>query len=177
MQQQHRRVPVWDPFVRVSHWSLLLASIVVWGSAEEQAWLHEQTGYFILALIGLRVLWGLIGSRHARFSDFLYGPEKTLAYMKRLGAGRPQSYLGHNPAGGWMVVALLCAMLAAGASGVLMGTGDPEFWEDLHEGFADLTLFLVVVHVGGVLLSSLLHEENLIRAMWTGVKMRRDADV
>lgn len=177
MQQQHRRVRVWDPFVRVSHWSLLVASIVVWGSAEEQAWLHEQTGYFILALIGLRVLWGLIGSRHARFSDFLYGPEQTLAYMKRLGAGRPQSYLGHNPAGGWMVVALLCAMLAAGASGVLMGTGDPEFWEDLHEGFANLTLFLVVVHVGGVLLSSLLHEENLIRAMWTGVKMRRDADV
>ncbi len=177
MQQQHRRVRVWDPFVRVSHWSLLVASIVVWGSAEEQAWLHEQTGYFILALIGLRVLWGLIGSRHARFSDFLYGPEQTLAYMKRLGAGRPQSYLGHNPAGGWMVVALLCAMLAAGASGVLMGTGDPEFWEDLHEGFANLTLFLVVVHVGGVLLSSMLHEENLIRAMWTGVKMRRDADV
>ena len=65
MQQQHRRVRVWDPFVRVSHWSLLVASIVVWGSAEEQAWLHEQTGYFILALIGLRVLWGLIGSRHA----------------------------------------------------------------------------------------------------------------
>ena len=177
MQQQHRRVPVWDPFVRVFHWSLLVAGIVVLGSAEEQAWLHEQTGYFILALIGLRVLWGLIGSRHARFSDFVYGPEKTLAYMKGLGAGRPQSYLGHNPAGGWMVVALLCTMLAAGASGLLMGTGDPEFWEDVHEGFANLMLFLVVVHVGGVLLGSLLHEENLIRAMWTGVKIRRDADV
>jgi cytochrome b len=76
-----------------------------------------------------------------------------------------------------MVVALLCTMLAAGASGVLMGTGDPELWEDLHEGFANLMLFLVVVHVGGVLLGSLLHEENLIRAMWTGVKIRRDAGV
>jgi cytochrome b len=178
MQIERGRVRVWDPFVRVFHWSLVLAFVTAWASAEEWDWLHEQTGYFILALIGLRVLWGLLGSTHARFSDFLYGPGSTLAYLKGLLSGRPQHYLGHNPAGGWMVVVLMLALLATGASGMLIGgASGHEFWEDLHEGFANLTLFLVVVHVGGVLLSSLLHEENLIRAMWTGVKMRRDADV
>jgi cytochrome b len=177
MQLERNKVLVWDPFVRMFHWSLVLAYLVVWLSAEEWDWLHEQAGYFILVLIGLRVLWGLIGSRHARFRDFLYSPGLTLAYLKELRSRRPQHYLGHNPAGGWMVVILLLALLATGGSGVLIGAGEHEFWEDLHEGLANVTLLLVFVHLAGVLFSSLLHNENLIRAMWTGTKLRRDADV
>mgnify|MGYP001822357126 CR=1 FL=1 len=177
MQQEHKRVPVWDPFVRVFHWSLVLAGVLAWSSAEEQAWLHERAGYFIFALVGLRVLWGMVGSRHARFSNFLNGPLQTMAYLKDLPSGRPRRYLGHNPAGGWMVIALLCAMLATGASGAFMGVGDPEFWEELHEGLAEFTLLLVVIHLGGVLSTSLLHRENLVSAMWTGAKIRRNADV
>ena len=177
MRQEHRRIPVWDPFVRVFHWSLVLAGILAWSSAEAQVWLHERAGYLILVLVGLRILWGLVGSRHARFSDFLRGPRHTLAYLNDLRSGRPQHHLGHNPAGGWMVAALLCAMLATGVSGVLMGAGEAEFAEELHEGLAEFTLFLVVIHLAGVLFSSLLHGENLVRAMWTGAKIRRNADV
>ena len=137
MRLEHRRIQVWDPFVRVFHWSLVLVGILAWASAEEQAWLHERAGYFILVLIGLRVLWGLVGSHHARFSEFLRGPRQTLAYLRDLRSVRPQHYLGHNPAGGWMVVALLCAMLSTGASGALIGTGEGEFVEELHEGLAE----------------------------------------
>jgi len=177
MQIQRHRVSVWDPFVRVFHWSLVLAGIVAWISAEERAMLHEQTGYFILVLVGLRVIWGLVGSEHARFGNFLYGPRRTLAYLKRLGAGKPEHFVGHNPLAGWMVVALLCGMLATAVSGFLMGTGDAGALEDLHEAFANLTLLLVLVHLGGVVFSSVLHRENLIGAMLTGSKLRRNTDV
>jgi len=177
MQFERDRVSVWDPFVRMFHWSLVLAYLVVWLSAEEWEWLHEQTGYFILMLIGMRVLWGLLGPRHARFSDFLYSPKRTLGYLHDLRSGTPQHYLGHNPAGGWMVIVLLSSLSVTAVSGMLMGPEHAEPWEDLHEGLANLTPLLVFAHLGGVLFSSLLHNENLIGAMWTGLKKRRNADV
>jgi len=177
MQLERDRVLVWDPFVRMFHWSLVLAYLLVWLSAEEWEWLHEQTGYFILVLIGMRVLWGLLGPRHARFSDFLHSSRQTLDYLNDLRSGSPQHYLGHNPAGGWMVIMLLSSLLATAASGMLIGTDHAELWEDLHEGFANFTLLLIFLHLGGVLLSSLLHRENLIGAMWSGMKKRRNADV
>lgn len=177
MQRERGAVMVWDPFVRAFHWSLVLAYGVAWVSAEQSPALHEQSGYFILALIGLRVVWGLIGSRHARFRDFLYGPGRTLAYLKGLAARRPQHYAGHNPAGGWMVIALLLALVGAGVSGMLVNGGREDLWEELHEGLAHLTLVLVFVHLGGVLLASLLHGENLVKAMLTGKKLRRNEGV
>ncbi len=177
MQIAHERIRVWDPFVRVFHWSLVFSYAVAWASGEESAWLHEQAGYFILALIGLRVTWGLIGSEHARFSDFLFGPGRTLDYLRSLRSGRPERYLGHNPAGGWMVVALLLSLVAASVSGLMIGGGEDELWEEVHEGLANLSLLLVVVHVSGVAVASLLHRENLVKAMITGFKVRRNADV
>ena len=176
MQQQRETVRVWDPFVRVFHWSLVLSYAVAWASGDEWAVLHERVGYFMLALIGLRVVWGLIGLRHARFSDFLTGPSGTMAYLKSLRAGRPAHYEGHNPAGGWMVIALLLGLLAAAGSGLMIG-GEDELWEEIHEGLAYMTLLLVVVHVSGVLVASLLHRENLVLAMLTGNKLRRDGHV
>lgn len=177
MQLEGKSISVWDPFVRVFHWSLVSAYAVAWASGEEWATLHERAGYFILILIGLRVVWGLIGTQHARFTDFLFSPTRTLAYLRSLRSARPERYLGHNPAGGWMVIALLLSLLAAAASGLMLGGGGHELWEEIHEGAANLTLFLVVVHVSGVVASSLLHGENLIKAMLTGNKMRREGDV
>ncbi|MCB1800449.1 MAG: cytochrome b/b6 domain-containing protein [Gammaproteobacteria bacterium] len=167
---------VWDPFVRVFHWSLVAAYVVAWLSAEELAALHERAGYFIAVLIVLRVAWGLVGTMHARFSDFLAGPRQTFAYLGSLLHGGPRHYLGHNPAGGWMVVSLLLCLALVVFSGVMMGLYG-ERWEDLHEGAANLSLVLVVVHVSGVVVAGWLHRENLIRAMVTGYKLRGESDV
>lgn len=170
-------VRVWDPFVRLFHWSLVLAYALAWFSGEDLAVLHERTGYFILALIGLRLVWGLLGTRYARFSDFLYRPARVLDYLRSLRAGRPEHFVGHNPAGGWMVVALLLGLLATGVSGLMLDGSEEGLWKEFHEALANLTLLLVVVHVSGVVAASLLHRENLVRAMVTGVKMRRGGDV
>ena len=167
---------MWDPFVRVFHWSLVLAYLGAWASAEEWAGLHDQLGYFILVLVGLRLIWGLVGTRYARFSSFLRTPSTAMAYLRSLAAGRPTHYVGHNPIGGWMVIALMASLTATGVTGVMMGAED-GLWEELHEIAANLSLLLVAVHVGGVLVASLLHEENLVRAMLTGNKLRRNPDV
>ena len=177
MQIEKATVPVWDPFVRVFHWSLVTAYLVAWVSAEGSSWVHDQIGYFILAMIGLRIVWGLIGTRHARFGDFVHSPRQTLEYLRSLRSGRPRHYPGHNPAGGWMILALFAGMLAAGASGIMIEGAHEEFWEEIHEASANLTLFLVVLHVGGVITSSFLHGENLVTAMLTGKKKRRNAHV
>ena len=176
MDIQSQKVPVWDPFVRVFHWSLVLAYLGTWASAEEWAGLHNQLGYFILVLVGLRLLWGLVGTRYARFSSFLRAPRTAMAYLRSLAAGRPTHYVGHNPIGGWMVIALMASLTATVVTGVTIGVED-GLWEELHEIAANLSLLLVAVHVGGVLVASLLHEENLIRAMLTGNKLRRNPDV
>ena len=177
MVLENQKVLVWDPFVRVFHWSLVLSYLIAWVSAEEWASLHEQVGYFILVLLGLRVLWGVIGTQHARFRDFVYGRTVTMGYLRSLRAGTPRHYLGHNPAGGWMVIALLLSLAVAGVSGILIGDAEHGVWKEIHEGSANLTLLLVVVHVSGVVLASLMHGENLVRAMLTGHKMRRSEDV
>jgi cytochrome b len=175
MREAHQDIRVWDPFVRFFHWSLLLAYLVAWISAEEWASLHEQSGYYIMVLIGLRLVWGLVGSRYALFSDFLAGPRATIAYLRALAGRRAARYLGHNPAGGWMIMALLFSLLGVAISGLLIGADG--VWEELHEGLAALSLTMVVVHVIAVLLASALHEENLIGAMLSGTKPRRGSDV
>lgn len=177
MQTTSEKIRVWDPFVRVFHWTLVLAYAVAWASAEEWETLHERVGYYILAIVGLRIVWGLIGSQHARFSDFVTGPSRVIDYLRSLRSGTPKHYIGHNPAGGIMVLLLLTSLLATGATGYLMEGGGHEVWEDVHEGFANLSLFLVFVHVSGVIISSRLHGENLVKAMISGFKVRSKADV
>lgn len=169
-------VPVWDPFVRFFHWTLGLAFALAWASAEEWSWLHDLVGYTIMILVILRLAWGLVGTRHARFTSFLHSPAQVLAYLRGLALGRPRHYTGHNPAGGWMVVALLAMLLVTGLTGILLEDGGDGMLEELHEGAASLTLLLVGVHVAGVLISSLLHGENLVRAMWTGRKTAEHED-
>jgi cytochrome b len=168
-------VRVWDPFVRVFHWSLagLFAFAFVTGGEWKNA--HVLAGYAIAALVAMRIAWGLIGSRHARFASFVFGPRTTLAFLRDTVTMRAERYLGHNPAGGAMVVTLLVALAVIASTGYAMTTD--AFWgvewiEDLHVGTVYLTLGLIALHVGGVLLASIEHGENLVRAMITGLKRR-----
>lgn len=165
-------VRVWDPLVRLFHWSLVAAFATAFLSEEGER-LHEVAGYVVLGLIAFRLVWGLIGSDHARFKDFVPTPARLWAYLRSLVRGRPERYLGHNPAGAVMILCLLGTVFIAAGSGWLMTTD--RFWgtkwvEELHEASAWLALALVGVHVAGVLVSSLLHRENLVRAMITGRK-------
>lgn len=165
-------VAVWDPLVRIFHWSLVGLFVVTFASEDLQR-VHQPAGYAILALVGLRIVWGLIGSRHARFTDFVPSPRSALAYVRSLTALRPPRSLGHNPLGGLMVLALLGMLVATGISGWLMtwdGYRDAEWVEEMHEAAASGLLALVVLHVLGVISMSILHGENLVRSMITGRK-------
>ena len=170
------RQRVWDPFVRVFHWALVGSYLLAWATAEEWDLLHERVGWFVLALLGLRLVWGLVGTRYARFSNFVRGPGQVSAYLGSLLRRDPEHHVGHNPAGGWMVVALILVVAATALSGVMMVQGG-EAWEELLEGLANLSLALVAVHVLGVLLASFMHRENLVKAMLTGYKPGRNVDV
>lgn len=179
-------VKVWDPLVRVFHWALVTVFAVAFLTEDEWLDLHVLAGYTVLGLVGLRLVWGVIGTRHARFRDFVRRPSAVLAYLGDLLRGRARRYLGHNPAGGAMIVALLAGLALSAATGLLVygaseaagpfaglvGAGWAEPLEAVHEVLANLTLILAGAHVAGVLASSLLHRENLVRAMVTGTKAR-----
>jgi len=204
-------VRVWDPFVRVFHWSLVVAYFVAYLTEDDAMTVHVWAGYVVGTLVVLRILWGFFGTRHARFSDFAYGPRAALKYLLALLTFRAKRHLGHSPAGAAMVYALLVTLVLTVATGLLAygaerkgplaplfaeniaviavfvpaamadeneGRGGAtagrrrkdKFWEEVHEVVANLTIFLVILHIGGVLLASLVHRENLARAMITGRK-------
>ena len=112
------RVKVWDPVVRLFHWSLVGAFAIAYASGDDFEGLHVVAGYAVAGLIGLRVIWGVVGTRHARFTDFVTGPAEARSYLRSLLAGRPRHYAGHNPLGGWMILALLLVVAAACWSGL-----------------------------------------------------------
>jgi cytochrome b len=184
--RDQKSIKVWDPLVRLFHWGLVTAFVLAYVSEDDWMTLHVYAGYTIMGLLAVRLIWGFVGPRYARFSDFVRSPSHVMAYLKGLASLHPPRYLGHNPAGGAMIVLLLLSLvlttvtglgaygaegygpLAGWASG-LVGLGR-EVMEEVHEFTANFTLFLVLVHVAGVLLGSLLHQENLVRAMITGRK-------
>jgi len=168
-------VKVWDAFVRLFHWALVASFTVAFLSGEERdlRMLHYWAGYAAAALVALRILWGVIGTHYARFSQFVHGPKIVLNYLKSVVTGREARYLGHNPAGGVMIVLLLLAITGLSLTGHLLTTD--AFWgsttmEEIHEALAKGILALVVLHVSGVIVESLRHRENLVRAMITGKK-------
>ena len=166
-------VRVWDIAVRLFHWSMVLAFGFAYISADLWGKLHEYSGYVIMGLIGFRIIWGLIGTTHARFTNFIFKPATVIAYIRDIRAGTAKRYIGHNPAGGAMVVALLVALATITATGFAMTTNaywGVEWVEDLHEFAANGTVLLIALHVGGVILASLQHKENLVKAMITGKK-------
>ena len=203
---------VWDPVVRIFHWSLVASFTIAWLTGEEESRPHVLAGYAVIGLVLIRVVWGFIGTKYARFRDFVYPPSAVLAYAREMLAGKSKRYLGHNPLGGMMVIALLLSLLAASVTGLVLqgaeegagpfaaitvstsvtaptvisravadededdkenngGNGEAdETWKELHEFFANLSLLLVVLHIAGVMVGSLAHRENLVRAMLTGRK-------
>lgn len=206
-----KSVKVWDIFVRIFHWALVGSMIGQYISGEEFQGVHIRLGYVVVILVLARIVWGFVGTKHARFVDFLYKPTEILKYLKSLFVGRPIHYIGHNPAGGFMVFVMLIALmaatftglkaLAADGKGPLANTktsisrlayadddeheGDEgekyhsdalrneqkeEFWEEQHKIMTSFMLFLIIVHIGGVFLSSWMHKENLILSMITGKK-------
>ncbi len=172
-------VKVWDLFVRIFHWSLVASFAVAWITADELDRLHEWTGYAAAALVSARILWGFVGTKHARFSDFVRSPWAVLGYLGDIMRGKAHRHLGHNPAGGAMIIALIIGILGLGLTGWMMSTD--AFWgvdwvEEVHEVLANGMLVLVALHLIGVLSASLLHGENLIAAMITGRKRREEPD-
>jgi len=168
-------VSVWDPFVRIGHWTLVGAYVLAWVTAEESAVLHNLAGYVLLGVVLFRLLWGLIGSRHARFASFVTGWGAVKAHLSGLLRGHAEPSLGHNPVGGWMIVVLLVALLGTALSGYLM-LYLGESVEELHEALANFTLALVGIHIAGVFVTSRLLGENLVRAMITGRKQHQQAE-
>lgn len=202
---------VWDPLVRFFHWTLVATFITAYITAEEESELHILAGYTIFGLIIFRLIWGFVGSRHARFSDFITTPSSAWQYVKDL-ARKPRRYLGHNPAGGWMVLFMLLTLSVVTFSGFKVyaieeGKGplaenvlpnitlisaayadsdsdsdsdelpdeklyesDEEFWEEIHETSTNFMLLLILLHITGVIVMSRVHNESLVKAMFTGRK-------
>jgi len=166
-------VVVWDLLVRIFHWSLVASFTVAYLSGEgEVLGLHAWSGYFIGGLILFRLLWGLVGPRYARFTDFIVTPPTILAYSRDLLRGQAQRYLGHNPLGGAMAIALLAMLTLTTLTGVILygateaadpfagmmrdtGHGVDEMLEEVHEFFSNFTVLLIALHIGGVLVCSL----------------------
>lgn len=213
------RVQVWDRFVRFFHWGVALSFFVAYFTEDNLLTVHVWAGYTIGTLVVMRIIWGFIGPRHARFSDFVCTPWKAWRYVLDLAAFRARRHIGHSPAGGVMVLLLLAGLLATVWSGMELhaiennsgplasmsssvelaargsffpltamvppayadgnedherkqevgGSGE-DFWESVHEVLANLLMTLVVLHVLGVVLASVVHRENLVRSMFTGSK-------
>lgn len=167
------RTLVWDAPVRVFHWLIVLSFAVAWLSAESERWqlVHVTAGYTMAGLVAFRLLWGLVGTKHARFGDFVRGPRAVLGYLKSLVGGRPEHHAGHNPAGGLAIVALLVLAALVTATGWANYSELGGDWlEEVHEALASGMLALVIVHVVAVFASSWLHRENLVGAMIHGRK-------
>jgi cytochrome b len=165
------RILVWDLPTRVFHW-LLAVSFFGAYLASDDDWLvlHVVLGYTVLGLVAFRLVWGLVGTRYARFASFAFGPRRVLAYLRSLAALRPERHVGHNPAGSWAIWALLALGLASAASGWVALQTQWHWLKDVHESLSNAMLAVVVLHIAGAVASSLLHRENLPRTMVDGLK-------
>lgn len=173
------KIKVWDAPVRVFHWLMVLSFAGAYLSAESESWrlLHVTLGYTLGGLVAFRLVWGLVGTRYARFANFVRGPQAVLTYLRSLRKGQPQHHLGHNPAGAVAIVLLLLASVAVVGSGwAIYNDVGGEWLSELHDIAANSMLLVVAIHVAGVLVASRLHRENLVRAMVTGQKNGAPAD-
>ena len=179
MNATESKVLVWDVPTRVFHWLLAASFLGAYISGDSERWrdIHVILGYTMLGLIGFRLIWGFAGSRYARFSSFLYGPRRVLRYLASLVRGEPEHYLGHNPAGSLAIFTLLALGIATGVTGfATYNELGGEWLEEAHEVAANGMLAVVVIHIAGVVVSSVLHGENLVRSMLTGLKAGRSEE-
>lgn len=169
-------VKVWDPFVRIFHWSLVGCVLVNYFVNDDGKDVHQWTGYVASALVTLRIVWGFIGSRHARFADFFPTPTRLRAHVAAMRSGQVASHAGHNPLGALMMLALMALVLGLGVTGFLQTTdtfwGD-EWLQELHAVLASGLIALAGLHAAAAILMSRVERTNLVAAMFTGVKQRR----
>jgi len=171
--QPTRTLVVWDPLVRVLHWSLVIAVALGWATTFWLGGWHLAVGWTALAIVVVRIAWGFVGPRRARFSSFVRGPRVAARHARRVLAGDEPRHLGHNPLGGWMIVALLLVVVGLAFTGWLYTT--ERFWgdetvEQVHVGLAWAILALVAMHVAGVVVAAFRHRENLVASMLDGKK-------
>lgn len=175
-----RTARVWDLPTRVFHGLLIASFAGAWLTAESERWrlVHVTLGLTMAGLVVWRLLWGFVGTRHARFADFVRGPAAVVRYLKSLTGGHPEHHAGHNPAGGWAILGLLGLTAVTTALGwAAYSEWGGDWLGEGHEVAANLMIALVGVHVAGVVVSSWLHRENLVRAMVTGRKAADESDV
>lgn len=183
-------IKVWDLPLRVFHWLLVAAFMTAYFTEDDFLTLHVWAGYLVMALLIFRLIWGFIGNEYSQFKNFICSPALSFTYLKEVLARKSKRYIGHNPAGAAMIVLLLASLFLTTATGLcvyaadqnagllagLISTENEKLWEELHEFFANFSVFLVLIHIAGVIFESLLHHENLGRAMVTGEKRSASAD-
>ena len=170
---QKQSVLVWDFPVRVFHWLLVISFAGAWltSESESQQMIHYAFGYSACAVVLFRIVWGLVGTRYARFTQFIKGPVETIQHIKALLTRHRQSELGHNPAGALVMIALMLFILLIGLTGywsVKEFLGD--FMSEAHEAIASVALWIVIIHIAAAVIMSFLQKENLIKSMVTGKK-------
>lgn len=167
--------PVWDLFVRVFHWTLVGCVLLNQFVLEEGETPHEWAGYLAAALVVARFVWGFIGSRHARFSDFFPTPTRLVAHLRAMRSGVPEHHWGHNPLGALMMLLLMGLVLALGVTGWLQGTDayfGEEWLQELHEWLANGLLLSAGLHAVSAIVMGRVERTRLVKAMVTGVKER-----
>ena len=184
----NNKIKVWDILLRIFHWSLVLFVLILFLTEGDFLWIHSYAGYTVLLLIAFRLIWGFIGTKYARFSNFITTPKEALVYLKEELAGDAKHYIGHNPAGAIMIFMLIIALLLTGFTGMatiategkgplaatFIASYSGEFLGEIHVFLTNIILLLIILHVLGVIFSSFAEEENLVRAMFTGNKENRN---
>ncbi len=167
------KILVWDTPVRIFHWLMVLSFVGAYLTAESERWrlVHVSLGYTLGGLVAFRILWGVVGTRYARFSSFIRGPAAVIRYGRAILENQPEHHVGHNPAGAVAIVLMLLSSIAIVASGwAIYNDLGGEWLEEVHELAGNFMLLIVGVHVAGVIAASMLHNENLVHSMVTGFK-------
>ena len=173
VNQGMQKIRIWDAPVRVFHWLLVLSFVGAYLTAESEVWrlVHVTLGYTLGGLLAFRLVWGVIGTRYARFSSFVRGPGAVIQYLKAIKAKQPEHHLGHNPAGAVAIVLLMLLGLGITATGYITYNDlGPGWVGELHDLLANAMVLVIIGHLVGVVTASLQHKENLVRSMVTGFK-------
>jgi cytochrome b len=173
LTQGTQKIRIWDAPVRVFHWLLVLSFVGAYLTAESEVWrlVHVTLGYTLGGLLVFRLVWGVIGTRYARFGNFVRGPGAVMQYLKSIKAKQPEHHLGHNPAGAVAIILLMLLGLGITATGyVTYNDLGPGWVGELHDLLANAMVLVIIGHLVGVVTASLQHKENLVRSMVTGFK-------
>ncbi|WP_374326947.1 cytochrome b/b6 domain-containing protein [Azonexus sp.] len=173
MNTTPRNIQVWDRFVRFFHWSLVSCVLLNYFAIDDGETVHQWLGYFASALVVARIVWGFIGSKHARFTDFFPTPTRLRHHLQAMRAGKADPHPGHNPLGALMMLTLIALVLGLGVTGYLQGTDmfwGEEWLQEVHETLASTLIGLAGLHALAAIVMSRVERTNLILAMITGVK-------